>query len=185
MSEWISEYWGINSHFQSKILYTLIAFAILLAVRFVILRFLLRQLKEVKEHSPVMIMSDESVYDHHDAKKLIDQDLCDMINIKLGKSSGLVKAQKIIHQAEQVNMPMQIGGFLESRILFTANCHLAHTSALVQYFDFDSPLFMEENPVSGGMQYHDDWEITLPDAPGLGLEVSDDWLNRFRSRVIK
>ena len=49
MSEWISEYWGINSHFQSKILYTLIAFAILLAVRFIILRFLLRQLKEVKE----------------------------------------------------------------------------------------------------------------------------------------
>ena len=143
------------------------------------------RLKEVKEHSPVMIMSDESVYDHHDAKKLIDQDLCDMINIKLGKSSGLVKAQKIIHQAEQVNMPMQIGGFLESRILFTANCHLAHTSALVQYFDFDSPLFMEENPVSGGMEYHDDWEITLPDAPGLGLEVSDDWLNKFRSQVIK
>ena len=49
MSDWIFEYWGINPNLQSKILYTLIAIAVLLAVRFIILRFLLRQLKEVKE----------------------------------------------------------------------------------------------------------------------------------------
>lgn len=137
-------------------------------------------LREVRKESPVLIMADESVYDHHDAKKLIDQDLCDMINIKLGKSSGLVKAQKIIQCAEKANIPMQIGGFLESRILFTANCHLAHTSDMVQYYDFDSPLFMEEDPIKGGMQYHPDWEITLPDTPGLGLEVPQEWLDNFR-----
>ena len=141
-------------------------------------------LKEVRKESPVLIMADESVYDHHDAKKLIDQELCDMINIKLGKSSGLVKAQKIITHAEAGNIPMQIGGFLESRILFSANCHLAHTSDLVRYFDFDSPLFMEDDPITGGMQYHPDWEITLPDSPGLGITVAEEWLNQFRKLIV-
>jgi len=141
-------------------------------------------LKEVRKESPVLIMADESVYDHHDAKKLIDQQLCDMINIKLGKSSGLVKARKIIRYAEMAGIPMQIGGFLESRILFTANCHLAHTSDMVQYFDFDSPLFMEEDPISGGMAYQSDWEIKLPDSPGLGIEVPDHWLEKFRKLII-
>ncbi len=143
------------------------------------------RLKEVRKHSTVPIMADESVSDHHDAEKLIRQDLCDMINIKLGKSSGLVKAQKIIQKAEKGGIPMQIGGFLESRILFTANCHLAHTSDMVQYFDFDSPLFMEEDPILGGMEYQPDWEIKLPDSPGLGLSVREEMLNKFRSEIFR
>lgn len=143
------------------------------------------RLKKVRRHSPIPIMADESVSDHHDAEKLIKMKLCDMINIKLGKSSGLVKAQKIIQKAEKGNIPMQIGGFLESRILFTANCHLAHTSDMVQYFDFDSPLFMEEDPILGGMEYQPDWEIKLPDTPGLGLAVKEEMLNRFKTLIIK
>lgn len=142
------------------------------------------RLKKVRKLSPIPIMADESVYDHHDAEKLIKMDLCDMINIKLGKSSGLYKAQKIIQKAEKAGIPMQIGGFLESRILFTANCHLAHTSDLVQYFDFDSPLFMEEDPIEGGMEYQSDWEIKLPDAPGLGLSVSENRLASFKSLIV-
>lgn len=143
------------------------------------------RLKKVRRHSPIQIMADESVSDHHDAEKLIKLKLCDMINIKLGKSSGLVKAQKIIKKAEKAGIPMQIGGFLESRILFTANCHLAHTSDMVQYFDFDSPLFMEEDPIIGGMEYQPDWEIKLPDTPGLGLSVKEEMLNQFRNEIFR
>ncbi len=66
-----------------------------------------------------------------------------------------------------------------------SQCHLAHTSDLVQYFDFDSPLFMEEDPITGGMQYHPDWEITLPDSPGLGITVAEEWLNKFRKVTIQ
>lgn len=148
-------------------------------------RHIYPRLKKVKRHSPVKLMADETVSDHHDAEKLIKMKLCDMINIKLGKSAGLVKAQKIIQKAERAEMPMQIGGFLESRILFTANCHLAHTSPMVQYFDFDSPLFMEEDPVIGGMVYQPDWEITLPESPGLGLSVNQEFLKGARSITIK
>ena len=143
------------------------------------------RLKKVRKESPIPIMADESIYDHHDAEKLIEMQLCDMINIKLGKSSGLYKAQKIIQKAERAGIPMQIGGFLESRILFTANCHLAHTSELVRYYDFDSPLFMEEDPVEGGMEYQSDWEICLPDGPGLGLSIKEATLAAYRKLIIK
>lgn len=143
------------------------------------------RLKKVRAESPIPIMADESIYDHHDAEKLIEMQLCDMINIKLGKSSGLYKAQKIIQKAERASIPMQIGGFLESRILFTANCHLAHTSDMVRYYDFDSPLFMEENPIEGGMEYQSDWEICLPQSPGLGLTVKASTLAPYPKKIIK
>ena len=120
--------------------------------------------------------ADESCSDHHDAKNLIDLKACDYFNIKLGKSSGLINAQKIIKQAEAANKKMQIGGFLESKLLCTANCHLAFTSDHVTFFDFDSPIFIKHAPVIGGMQYHSDWEITLPETPGLGVDVDPEFL---------
>jgi L-Ala-D/L-Glu epimerase / N-acetyl-D-glutamate racemase len=134
------------------------------------------RLKQVREASPILIMADESCSDHHDAKNLIDLEACDYFNIKLGKSSGLINANKIIQHAEAANMKMQIGGFLESKLLCTANCHLAYTSDQVTFFDFDSPLFIENDPVIGGMQYQSDWEITLPNTPGLGVEVDSQFL---------
>ncbi len=139
------------------------------------------KLKKVRNNSPVKIMADECLHDHYDARKLIKGDHCDMFNIKLGKSSGLYKAQKIVEEADNAQIPMQIGGFLESRILFTANCHLAHTSPLIKYSDFDSPLFHEYDPVLGGMEYQKDWEIRLPEVPGLGLKVEDSFLKSCRS----
>ncbi len=142
------------------------------------------QLKQVREASPVLIMADESISDHHDAKNLIELEACDYFNIKLGKSSGLINAQKIIKHAEAANIKLQIGGFLESKLLCTANCHLAHTSDNVTFFDFDSPLFIEHDPLIGGMQYHKDWEITLPESLGLGLEVDPDFLKTAQKLLI-
>lgn len=134
------------------------------------------KLKKVRKNSATPIMADESLFDHYDARKLIRDEHCDMFNIKLGKSSGLFKAQKIIEEAEKVNMEMQIGGFMGSRLIITANCHLAHTSALIKYFDFDSPLFHSVNPINGGIEYQQDWEVRIPDAPGLGLSVDESFL---------
>lgn len=142
------------------------------------------KLKKVRNNSPIMVMADECLHDHDDARKLIKGEHCDMFNIKLGKSSGLYKAQKIVKEAASAQIPMQIGGFLESRILFTANCHLAHTHELIQYSDFDSPLFHEIDPVVGGMAYQKDWEIKLPESPGLGLHVDDAFLKNCRSLTV-
>jgi L-alanine-DL-glutamate epimerase-like enolase superfamily enzyme len=44
------------------------------------------RLPELKKLSPVKIMADESVYNHHDARKQINSNSCDYINIKLAKS---------------------------------------------------------------------------------------------------
>lgn len=143
------------------------------------------KLKKVRKNSPVKIMADECLHDHYDARKLIKGDHCDMFNIKLGKSSGIFKAQKIVEEATKAQIPIQIGGFLESRILFTANCHLAHTSDLIQHFDFDSPLFHESDPILGGMEYQENWEIRLPELPGLGLKVDLSFLKTCPSVIIK
>ncbi len=91
-------------------------------------RWQFMEMRRVKEASPIPIMADESCCDHHDAERLIALDACQRFNIKLGKSGGLFKAKKIIALAEAAGMEVQIGGFLESRLAWTAAAHLALTS---------------------------------------------------------
>ncbi|MFW5759168.1 MAG: dipeptide epimerase, partial [Bacteroidota bacterium] len=107
------------------------------------------ELSKVRKESPIPIMADESCWDHNDAKRLIDFSSCDLFNVKLGKSSGIFKAQKIIRIAEQAGIKIQVGGFLESRLGFTAAAHLALTSDNIVYCDFDTPLRFVEDPVVG------------------------------------
>jgi len=129
------------------------------------------ELSKVKEQSPIPVMGDESCCDHHDAQRLIALQACDMFNIKLGKSGGIFKAMKIQQLAAQAEMPLQVGGFLESRLAFTASAHLALAGKTIVYNDFDTPLMLEEDPVTGGIQYGENGKITIPETPGLGAAV--------------
>ena len=141
------------------------------------------ELSKVTAASPIPVMGDESCCDHNDAKRLIDLKACDMFNIKLGKSSGIFKAQKIQRLAEKAGMPLQVGGFLESRLGFTASAHFALAGENIVFNDFDTPLMLEEDPVIGGIVYGKNGEVTVPDAPGLGLTVDPDFLKKQVSTV--
>lgn len=142
------------------------------------------ELPRIKKESKISIMADESCCDHHDAKRLIALNACDQFNVKLGKSYGLLKAQKIIRLAEEASINVQLGGFLESRIHFTAAAHLALTSGNIIHYDFDSPLMFEEDPVLNGISYTKEGEIILPELPGLGASISEDYLKNLERKVI-
>ncbi|MBA4408120.1 MAG: dipeptide epimerase [Bacteroidota bacterium] len=143
------------------------------------------ELATVRRQSPIMVMADESCCDHHDAKRLIDLQSCQAFNIKLGKSAGIFKAQKIIRLAEQSDIQLQIGGFLESRIGFTASAHLALTSDNIKFCDFDSPLMFSEDPVSGGIKYDKGGLVSLPEVPGLGARLDTEELEKLKGFVVR
>ena len=136
-------------------------------------------LPEVRKQSPIPILADECCCDHNDAQRLINIAASDGFNIKLGKSSGIFKARKIVKLGEDAALKMQIGGFLESRLAFTASAHLALTSDAVHYCDFDTPLMFVEDPVVNGISYGDNGVVTVPELPGLGAAIDENYLQRL------
>ncbi|QQR85477.1 MAG: dipeptide epimerase [Flavobacteriales bacterium] len=138
-------------------------------------RWQFMELRGVKEASPIPIMADESCCDHRDAERLIALGACQRFNIKLGKSGGLHKARKIIALAEAAGMSVQVGGFLESRLAWSAAAALATTSSCVQYCDMDTPLMFTEDPVEGGITYGSAGTITIPEGPGLGARIKGSY----------
>lgn len=147
-------------------------------------RWQFMDLVKVSSASSIPIMADESCGDHHDAERLIQLKSCSMFNIKLGKSSGFVKALRIIQLAEKGNIHLQIGGFMESRLGMTAAAHLALTHDLIQHCDFDTPLMFTEDPVKGGIDYKANGVIEVPDTPGLGATIDEKFLNKAEKVLI-
>jgi L-Ala-D/L-Glu epimerase len=147
-------------------------------------RWMFMELPMIRKRSPIKIMADESCLDHHDTERLIGLSACDYFNVKLGKSSGITNAVKIIKLAESAGMKIQIGGFLESRLGFTASAHLAFLSDCVEFTDLDSPMMMEEDPVTGGITFGTHGEVTVPDGPGLGAGVVENYLKNLVCKSI-
>ena len=141
-----------------------------------ILRWQFMEMRRVREASPIPIMADESCCDHHDAERLITLGACQRFNVKLGKSGGLFKARKIIALAEAAGMQVQIGGFLESRLAWTAAAHLALISPAVRFCDMDTPLMFTADPVRNGITYGTGGTITHPNTPGLGASFDPSFL---------
>jgi L-alanine-DL-glutamate epimerase-like enolase superfamily enzyme len=104
--------------------------------------------------------------------------------VKLGKSSGLLNAKKIIAIAEKAKMKMQVGAFMESRLGITAAAHLALCSKNIIYCDFDTPLMFTTDPVIGGINYRDKGIVEMPVTHGLGASIDDTILDKLEKVII-
>ena len=129
-------------------------------------------------------MADESVFDHHDAGRLIREQACDYINIKFAKSGGILEAIKINHCAQQHNIPCMMGGMLESRVALTAFAHFALAHDNIIFHDMDTCLLGHKtDPITGGVQYKG-YFLEIPDTPGVGADVDEAFLNQCESVTI-
>ena len=130
----------------------------------------------LRKNSPIPIMADESVFDHHDAQRLIDMDACDYVNIKFAKSGGIAESLKIHQVCAKGGIPCMIGGMLESRMALTAFAHFASACNNIQFYDMDTCMLGHKiDPVAGGATFYG-LTLHLPDAPGIGADINDEFL---------
>jgi L-alanine-DL-glutamate epimerase-like enolase superfamily enzyme len=134
------------------------------------------RLPELRKQLSVPIMADESVFDHHDARRLIAADACDYVNIKFSKSGGIREAMKINEVCAANNIPCMMGGMLESRVALTAFAHFAIAHPNIVFYDMDTCLLGHKtDPVTGGVKYNG-FFIEVPSAPGIGADADDQFL---------
>jgi L-alanine-DL-glutamate epimerase-like enolase superfamily enzyme len=134
-------------------------------------------MRRIRQNSPIAIMADESLFDHHDAYRLAALGCCDYFNIKLAKSGGIHTALKINAIAEGAGIRCMVGCMTETRLGLTAAAHLVSARRNIQYADLDGHMMLKEDPVVGGAQYKVG-EITVPDAPGHGADIDPDFLEK-------
>ena len=141
-------------------------------------------LKRVREHSPIPIMADEAIFDHHDAFRLAAAGSVDYFNIKLAKSAGIHGALKISAVGEAAGIQCMLGGMAESLIGVSAGAHLICACPNIVLADLDSPFHFSEDPTIGGVDFQADGTVTLSDSSGHGADIKPEWIERSQKAVI-
>ena len=109
------------------------------------------------------IFADESAKTCKDITRLVGA--LDGVVVKLMKTEGLREGLRAIHTARNFDMQIMLSWMIESSVGVTAAAHLA---PLVDFVDLDGPLLIKNDPYRG-LRYAGA-NISLPDAPGIGLE---------------
>jgi L-alanine-DL-glutamate epimerase-like enolase superfamily enzyme len=135
-------------------------------------------LAEVRRATGAPIMADEACQSPADALRAAQLGAADFINIKLMKSGGLHNAIAIDAIANAAGIGTQVGTMVESSIASAAGLHLAAARSNVRFVEMGGPLMHAEDVGDIRTWYHRD-QITLPDAPGLGITVDDRQVDRL------
>ena len=143
-----------------------------------------RELVKVRENSPIPIMADESVFDHHDAFRLASMGACDYFNIKLSKSGGISNALKIVSVAEASGIKCQVGCMSESRFALTALMHLVLACSPIVHYDMDSSLMLDADPVKGGIEYMGSGRWILNENSGIGAAFDEKYLESMEKVIV-
>jgi L-alanine-DL-glutamate epimerase-like enolase superfamily enzyme len=122
-------------------------------------------LARVTEMSPIPVVADEDACTAADVADLVG--VVDGVNLKLRKTGGVREFIRAAAVARANGLKVMIGCDLESGVAITAGAHVA---ALVDWADLDGPLLLAQDPFPGVA--YDRGAMTLPDGPGLGMEVS-------------
>lgn len=125
-------------------------------------------MRTVRKSSSIPIMADESLHTPYDAIRLIREEACDYINIKLMKVGGIREAVKIARIAEEGGMKCMVGCMVETEVGITAASHLALGVKTIEFADLDSHLTLKRHITEGGILIKDGL-VTVPENPGIGV----------------
>ena len=123
------------------------------------------------------ICLDESIHSIHLAKAAIALGSTRVINIKPGRVGGIIQSKEIHDYAKERNIPVWIGGMLESGI---GRAHLVALATLpnVRYPNdvSASDRYYHEDIVEPEFKLNKDGTIRVPNGPGIGVEVKEEFI---------
>ncbi len=125
-------------------------------------------MKNITQFSNIPILVDEAVFSVADAERLIDEKACNMLNIKLAKTGGILEAKKIKALADEAGLPCMIGCMAEAPIGMVAATSFALAENIIMA-DLDF-LDWVDSSYHGDSVYFDTPNIVLKDGvKGFGF----------------
>lgn len=132
------------------------------------------------------ICLDESIKTPYHAEKAIEINSCDIINIKPGRVGGIINSLKIYNLCVRNGLGVWIGGMLETGIGRAYLVALASLSKISYPNDISaSNRYFEKDIVDPEWRLNKDGTISVPDKPGIGVNIDIDELNKWTIKVNK
>jgi o-succinylbenzoate synthase len=128
-------------------------------------------LRYIKERVQTPLLADESIFSVKDARKLLEMQAIDYVNIKLAKTAGISQALELADLSKAFGVKCMIGCMLEGPISVAAGVHVASAKAdVITMLDLDAVSLLASHPVETSIVFNES-EIILSDSVGLGVSL--------------
>jgi muconate cycloisomerase len=132
--------------------------------------------------SPIDLMADESVKDMETLMTVLKSESIRYVKLKIQKMGGFLKAMQAVHVAAAMGVSVIFGhgwGFTPNTL---AEVHMAASSrAIVDGCESVGPLKMADDIVTDPFVM-DRGVVAVPCKPGLGADLDEEKLNKYRVR---
>ena len=128
-------------------------------------------LRYIKERVQTPLLADESIFSVKDARRLLEMQAIDYVNIKLAKTAGISQALELADLSKAFGVKCMIGCMLEGPISVAAGVHVASAKAdVITMLDLDAVSLLASHPVETSIVFNES-EIILSDRVGLGVSL--------------
>jgi muconate cycloisomerase len=148
---------------------------------------------EVARQVGTPVMADESAWTPQDVLEIFKKKAAEIISLYTTKPGGLFKAKKVAAVAEAAGLECNVNGSMETGVGNAANLHLAASTAVASLacvIPVSTPLGKGRKGIAG-IYYQDDivteafdyvdGEIVVSSKPGLGIELDEEKVRRYRA----
>jgi muconate cycloisomerase len=152
----------------------------------------LAAMAEVARVIETPVMADESAWTPQDVLEIIERRAADIISIYTTKPGGLYKAMQVAAVAHAAGLPCNVNGSVETGVGNLANLHLAAAApsvTLACVVPVSTPAEARHGQLAG-IYYKDDLiktpfrfvdgAVQVPDGPGMGIEVDEEKVQRYK-----
>ncbi|WP_281405305.1 muconate/chloromuconate family cycloisomerase [Rhizobium sp. FKL33] len=123
---------------------------------------------------PIALMADESLTGPESAFEVAKVHGADVFAVKLEQSGGLFNALRVAAIADAAGIGLYGGTMLEGPIGTIASAQVFSTFPNLEWgTELFGPLLLTEEILREPLVYSD-FELTVPNGPGLGIELDDD-----------
>jgi muconate cycloisomerase len=138
-------------------------------------------LADVRRRIPVPVMLDESLTSLVDGERAIEDNTCDLFNLRLSKCGGFLNCLRLAAMARSAGLAYQLGCHPgETGILSAAGRHFASSVRDIRYVEGSYDGFLlKENVIRENITFgYGGWAPALA-GPGLGISVRRETLDRI------
>ncbi len=133
---------------------------------------------ELRRHSPVPVATGEVLTRRQSFRPFLERHAVDIVQPDCTKCGGLTEAWRIGWMAYDHNILLVPHGW-NTAIGLAADLHLTAALPMARYVEYLTPCVYLDELITEPFRPDAEGYLTVPDKPGLGIELNRDALRRF------
>lgn len=140
------------------------------------------ELRSLKDKLGILVQLDESIFGPDDLQAFLALDAVEAVTLKVSKAGGITPAVETVRLAREAGLKLAGSGLAEAGVGLAASAAFFSSIGLIDNLTLNGPQLLVEDIIEDSI-FGADGAVTIPAAPGLGVTLNQDAIDRYRVEI--